>query len=215
MLSTELSISRDSNLVLNSNTGNVFEWTVPLRFEVSSLVLCAGQHSVPQYSDVYFRLRQNALVQTAGIGRRPNSRNKATWTLELRHHRHSQTLDSPSKYSQMHREQGCAYNVKVKKNTTRNNHESLQRQHNGFSKCKQREGSYLHQRYSLSGIYALLVNENQNPDDGTNKAETPHETGHDQRRVYGHGHQLAAALSVVVPVFTHRASERCEKNCIG
>ena len=36
----------------------------------------------------------------------------AMWTLELRHHHHSQILGSPSKYSQRHREQGCAYNVK-------------------------------------------------------------------------------------------------------
>lgn len=34
------------------------------------------------------------------------------WTLDLRHHHHSQILGSPSKYSQRHTEQGCAYNVK-------------------------------------------------------------------------------------------------------
>lgn len=77
-----------------------------------SLAVCATQHNVPQYSDVYFQLRQNVLVQTVGIGKKLNLKDTAMWTLDLRHHHHSQTLGSPSKYSQRHREQGCAYNVK-------------------------------------------------------------------------------------------------------
>lgn len=57
------------------------------------------------------------------------------WTLELRYHHHSQILGSPSKYSQRHREQGCAYNVKEMRFVNKRNahdtkhHKSLQRQH--------------------------------------------------------------------------------------
>lgn len=42
-----------------------------------------------------------------------------------------------------------------------------------------KDGSiYLHQRYSLFGLYAFLVNEYQNTNNGTNKAETSHEAGY-------------------------------------
>lgn len=79
---------------------------------VSCQIICAVQHSIPQYSGVYFQLRQNVPLQTAVTGRRLNLKDMAVWTLELRHHRHFQTLGSPSKYFQRHREQGCAYSVK-------------------------------------------------------------------------------------------------------
>lgn len=82
------------------------------RLQVSDLVLCATQHSVPQYSGVYFLLMQNALAQTVGIGRKQNLKDMVMWTLELRHRHHSQTLGSPSKCSQRHKEHGCAYEVK-------------------------------------------------------------------------------------------------------
>lgn len=93
------------------------------------------QHSVPRCSDVYFQLRQNVPVQTAGIGKKQNLEDMSTWTLELRYHHHSQILGSPSKYSQRHREQGCAYNVKEMRFVNKRNahdtkhHKSLQRQH--------------------------------------------------------------------------------------
>lgn len=73
-----------------------------------SLVFCAVQHRVPRYSDVCFQLRQSVPVQTVGIGKRQNSKHMATWTPELRHRHRSQIRGSPSKYSQRHREQGCA-----------------------------------------------------------------------------------------------------------
>lgn len=82
-----------------------------LLLRLVSLVFCAVRHSVPQYSDVYFQLRQNVLVQIVVSGKKQNLKDMAMWTLELRHHHHSQTLGSPSKYSQRHREQGHAYNV--------------------------------------------------------------------------------------------------------
>lgn len=72
--------------------------------------------------------------------------------------------------------------------------------------------SDLHQSDHLSRVYTFLVDENQNANDGTDEAEAPHEAGYDQRRVHRHRHQLAAALSVVVPVFTHRASEDMRRN---
>lgn len=97
------------------------------------------------------------------------------WTRELRYHRHSQILGSPSKYSQRHREHGCAYNVKgdeaVNGNAFKNGRETLVEQ-------AQETGSYLHQSDGLPGLYAFLVNEYQNANDGTNKAETSHEAGY-------------------------------------
>lgn len=75
------------------------------------LVICASPHRVPQYSDVYFQLRHNVLAQTADFGKRQSSKDKAMWRLVLRHRHRSQILGSPSKYSQRHRERGCAYNV--------------------------------------------------------------------------------------------------------
>lgn len=71
---------------------------------------------------------------------------------------------------------------------------------------KSGRGCDLHQGDGLSGVSALLVDEDQNANDGANKAEAAHQTGHDERGVHRHGHQLAAALPVVVPVFPHGAS---------
>lgn len=65
---------------------------------------------------------------------------------------------------------------------------------------------HLHQGDGLPVAGALLVDENQDADDGAHKTQAPHQTGDDERRVHRHGYQLAAALAVVVPVFTHRAS---------
>lgn len=73
---------------------------------------------------------------------------------------------------------------------------------------------YSHQSYSLPGADAFLVDENQDADDGADEAETPHQAGHDERRVDGHRHQLVAALAVVVPVFAHGTSERQERERI-
>ena len=70
---------------------------------------------------------------------------------------------------------------------------------------------YLHQSYSLPGLYTFLVNEYQNANDGTNKAEASHEAGYNERRVHRHRHQLVAALAVVVPVLTYRAPGREEE----
>lgn len=70
-----------------------------------------------------------------------------------------------------------------------------------------RRASYLHQRHGLFAPHALLVDEYQNADDGTDEAETSHQAGYDERRVHGHRHQLAAALAVVVPVFPYGAPE--------
>lgn len=72
----------------------------------------ATQHSVPRYSDVYFQWRQNVLAQSVGTGRKQKLTGMVMWTRELRHHRHSQILGSPSEYSQRHKGQESAYNVK-------------------------------------------------------------------------------------------------------
>lgn len=64
----------------------------------------------------------------------------------------------------------------------------------------------LHQGDGLPAAHALLVDENQDADDGAHQAQAPHQAGDDEGRVHRHGDQLAAALAVVVPVFTHRAS---------
>lgn len=82
-----------------------------LVFLVSQLC-CTAQHGLPQYLDVYFQLRQTCLAQTVGNWRTLNSKDIVMWTLESRHHRHFQKLGSLSKYSQRHREQEFAYNVK-------------------------------------------------------------------------------------------------------
>lgn len=50
-------------------------------------------------------------------------------------------------------------------------------QKNG-SKYEQQKSSYLHQCHGLSGVYTFLVDENQDANDGTNKAEASHEAGY-------------------------------------
>lgn len=164
---------------------------------------------VPQCSDVYFRWRQSVPARTAATVTRPNLRRTAEWTPELRPRRRSQTPDWPSACSQRRRGRGCAYEEGGRDGRFTTRHQSRGgrrregRNHNGKHSWQR---WHLHQGDGLPAADALLVDENQDADDGAHQAEAPHQAGDDERRVHRHGHQLAAALAVVVPVFTHRAS---------
>ena len=68
--------------------------------------------------------------------------------------------------------------------------------------------SHLHQRHTLFGPYTLLVYEYQNANNGTNKADTSHEARCNNGGIGRYCHQLIAAFSMVVEVFTHRTSKK-------
>ena len=46
---------------------------------------------------------------------------------------------------------------------------------------------------------------------GIYRAEEAHKAGYEKEGLYGHGHHLAASLSLTVPVFTYKTSKEVKE----